>query len=1121
MYCSISSIEASESLIRKYEPVLYFHPDEQYFPMDVDAFITQCDLWNDDWIDELEVEEGEVSLTNLENRDNDYYLEFAEGRRLINVEPPLAERQFWNDEAYQEYTATAGIRKLTYYAHQMTDPTYGYIVIQYWFFYAFNSWGAYEDGYNVHEGDWEMITLFLNPDTMIPDFTAYSYHHSVQTTPWALVEKDGDHPVVYVARGSHASYFHPGDYPQVLGLAGIDYAVKNDDKKIGPNEWENRIIINLSHPDFNWLRTYEGKYGSNVFADIANGESGPVGPPHQGDKWYHPAIWANIPLSFEYITEHFKIKYTIGGPDSVYFSDEYGWKEVDEELIPQYVYELGEALETAYFNYRSYGFHDPLSFLEINVEVKNITDRSGCPLGQVTFDAMDIDNTMGIELESNIENPDLFIQKKLYTTAAHELFHKFQIAEHAALPLPYTPYKDFISEGTAVWAEDLIFDDINLYTRAFGAEPTCKCIGDSTCPLQFFNNTDRVGFEELSYAAALFWKYFAEQYSFQKTGLLEHKEKESEIIDKFLEHIPFWNEGSIEHIDDILQEYFGKNFEQFFLNWIVANYTKGLDNIPKQYTYSEAEIYDSLIPEGEINNLTLGQVQVWSNKQVHSWSADYYRITPEQSVSQILTAFDGESTSDFNEIQILVLGEDSFLNIGIEQPISIELSGSNNMSYTVPCQGAKEVIIIVSGAGNGGEYHISVTGRGSVLSCSSNALDFGAVYINTSDSKNFTITNVGDEDILISPQITSDSPNFVVSEIRNPEISPGNYSPVTVIFTPTEVKQYSNTLTVNSHAGDPLAFINLSGKGITDVEILPLELPTATKNQEYGNFGKLQAVYGKPPYTWTISGNLPYGLEFDSGLSPEFDSGVISGIPKEIGDFPITITVKDYDEIEASKNYTLTVSDSPAGVPRFLTLPLKTNARVVNGWYYSHPPNSIGVLHAGIDYEADLNQSVVAAADGMAMVSSQYANGYGYGRFVFIKHYETDINGNHYFTLYAHLNLAASHIKAYPSGQRWNTNYPQWTSVKRGEVVGYAGEEDTSWVHLHFEVNRGGYALNKTDAYDLYKQTTVDYNSADFYPPEGSQYSGSGSDYLWTTDPPSLSGTIANRLENTKEIALI
>jgi len=294
-----SATEADASLIRKYEPVLYFHPDEQYFPMDVDSFITQCALWNDDWIDELEIEEGAVSLTDLENRDNDYYLELAEGHRLIGIEPPLAERQLWNDEAYQEYAATAGSRKLTYYAHQMTDPNYGYIIIQYWFFYAFNSWGAYEDGLNVHEGDWEMISLFLNPDTMTPEWAAYSYHHFVKTKHWSLIDKEDGHPVVYVARGSHAGYFTPGDYPQVLGLAGTDHAVKNDDKKIGPDEWENRVIIDLSHTDFNWLRTYEGKYGSNELGDIANAESGPEGPPHQDEKWNNPVSWAKVPYPYQ------------------------------------------------------------------------------------------------------------------------------------------------------------------------------------------------------------------------------------------------------------------------------------------------------------------------------------------------------------------------------------------------------------------------------------------------------------------------------------------------------------------------------------------------------------------------------------------------------------------------------------------------------------------------------------------------------------------------------------------------------------------------------------------------------------------------------------------------------
>lgn len=183
--------------------------------------------------------------------------------------------------------------------------------------------------------------------------------------------------------------------------------------------------------------------------------------------------------------------------------------------------------------------------------------------------------------------------------------------------------------------------------------------------------------------------------------------------------------------------------------------------------------------------------------------------------------------------------------------------------------------------------------------------------------------------------------------------------------------------------------------------------------------------------------------------------------------------------------------------PKFLTLPLKVNARVVNGWYYSD-----GVAHNGIDYESTYGQDIVVVADGVAMTSTQYINGgNAYGRFVFIKHDETNENGKNYFTLYAHVSEVADGIISYPADQKWNTNYSDWTTVKRGDMIAKVGDENTSWVHLHFEVQIGGYAQEKIDPYDLYENKEVPETSAYYYPPYGSLYTSCGPNHLWITDP--------------------
>jgi len=98
-------------------------------------------------------------------------------------------------------------------------------VLQYWLFYYDNPLllpqtpvGTF---WQSHEGDWEIVNVVLGPDEQ-PVEAAYSQHCSGQRKPWADVEKSADgstHPVVYVALGSHANYFAPGD--GVLGTIPI------------------------------------------------------------------------------------------------------------------------------------------------------------------------------------------------------------------------------------------------------------------------------------------------------------------------------------------------------------------------------------------------------------------------------------------------------------------------------------------------------------------------------------------------------------------------------------------------------------------------------------------------------------------------------------------------------------------------------------------------------------------------------------------------------------------------------------------------------------------------------------------------------------------------------------
>ncbi len=92
------------------------------------------------------------------------------------------------------------------------EDSKGRLWLQYWFYYFFNDYNL-AGGIGLHEGDWEMVQFRMGPDNARLDLAVYAQHIHAEQAPWEHVEKlpDGkDTPVVYVARGSHASYFEAG-----------------------------------------------------------------------------------------------------------------------------------------------------------------------------------------------------------------------------------------------------------------------------------------------------------------------------------------------------------------------------------------------------------------------------------------------------------------------------------------------------------------------------------------------------------------------------------------------------------------------------------------------------------------------------------------------------------------------------------------------------------------------------------------------------------------------------------------------------------------------------------------------------------------------------------------------
>jgi hypothetical protein len=101
--------------------------------------------------------------------------------------------------------------------------TDGDINVQYWFFYAYNQAPAIFN----HDADWEHVTVVVTPAGH-PRGMFFAQHSDCNPgvfRPWSAVRKDGDHPIVLSARGTHASYADQSSVPwfdRVSRCEGVD-----------------------------------------------------------------------------------------------------------------------------------------------------------------------------------------------------------------------------------------------------------------------------------------------------------------------------------------------------------------------------------------------------------------------------------------------------------------------------------------------------------------------------------------------------------------------------------------------------------------------------------------------------------------------------------------------------------------------------------------------------------------------------------------------------------------------------------------------------------------------------------------------------------------------------------
>lgn len=180
-----------------------------------------------------------------------------------------------------------GRSRLTVYWHREADDH----TIQYWFLYVFNDWS------NRHESDWEQITVQLDKQDR-PVRLGYSSHGGGQSMSWPDAAREGvvedGHPVVLVARGSHANYFLTGTrFPEeCLKRVHVRRLCTEVTDALGPTIRPADYDLRQLEPP-----VFHGDYGSGNFAGrrgtwrrISTGIV--VGDPQSREvEWSNPTKW--------------------------------------------------------------------------------------------------------------------------------------------------------------------------------------------------------------------------------------------------------------------------------------------------------------------------------------------------------------------------------------------------------------------------------------------------------------------------------------------------------------------------------------------------------------------------------------------------------------------------------------------------------------------------------------------------------------------------------------------------------------------------------------------------------------------------------------------------------------
>ncbi|HWN72188.1 MAG TPA: hypothetical protein VNN15_00100 [Solirubrobacterales bacterium] len=286
---TIPADKAAQQLAEKYVPIAMLREqqdppcdtsEEQYQPTSVETVLGNPTVTLTHELPDGKLEEVMRAPTaaDIAGLRDGYYLDL-EGKVLGNT--------CVYARAFRQLVREGKAAAVTY-AHVAREPNHDGFALQYWFFWYFNQFN------DLHEGDWEGMQLSFESNVVAdalgeePSEIIVFQHAGGERASWSdgKVQKEGTHPVVYPAAGSHATFYDSAVY---LGNGQNGSGVGCDNTSEPLRELRLRpVLLPETAPEqgaFQWL-SYRGRWGDKE-KGFNNGPTGPV----TKTVWREPFAW--------------------------------------------------------------------------------------------------------------------------------------------------------------------------------------------------------------------------------------------------------------------------------------------------------------------------------------------------------------------------------------------------------------------------------------------------------------------------------------------------------------------------------------------------------------------------------------------------------------------------------------------------------------------------------------------------------------------------------------------------------------------------------------------------------------------------------------------------------------